>query len=132
MMAIVSPLPTPRAASPAARPRVRSEYSPQLMLTSPSFVRRAGRSGWASAVCWNASHIVRASKATGFSVRRSAAVVSIRALPRLACPRLSPLEPLTGQSVDVVGQPQDEEPDHEHEAHHPRALHDAERDRLPA
>ena len=75
--ATVSSLPTPSAASPAATARTRSAYSPQVQVNSSPLVRIAIRSGWASAVSWNASHAVFASSAAGRSVPLSAVFTSI-------------------------------------------------------
>ena len=76
MIATVSPLPTPRAASPPATFLAWSAYSAHVSDTSSSFVRSATWSATASAVIWNASQTVLASMAGGRSVLRSTVLLS--------------------------------------------------------
>src|SRR3954469_22822724 len=130
--ATVSPLPTPRAARPAATDRTRSAYSLHVQENSSSFVRIATRSGWASAVSWNASHAVAASIPAGRSVALSAVFTSIPGEAYPSGPRPAILEPAVVEAVDVVREPDREQDHHQQEPHHAGPLHDAEGDRAPA
>src|SRR5436190_12034971 len=134
--ATVSPFSTPSAASPAASSRTRSAYSPQVQVKSSPLVRRAVRSGCASAVSWNASAIVLASSATGASVLRSAVVVVVVAVAivlfvpppcRLQEPvtRLPDAKSLSLQASYVVGESHNEHQQDKHEPHYAGAFHDA-------
>src|SRR3954452_18355515 len=128
--ATVSPLPTPSAARPAATDRTRSAYSLHVQENSSSFVRIATRSGWASAVSWNASHAVAASIPAGRSVALSAVFTSI---PRGSLPLMGSanIEAAVVEAVDVVREADREQDHHQQEPHHAGPLHDPEGDRAP-
>src|SRR5215208_6098136 len=121
--ATASPRRTPSSCSPRASASTRSRSSLQVSETSSSLVRTATRSGWSSTVIRKASAIVAAPTA-----REAAAAVGVL----MARAYLADVEALAGEPPDVVRQADHGEPDHEREAHEPRTLHHAERDRPPA
>ncbi len=71
---------SPSPDSPAVSAWTRSPYSRQVMVTSSSFRRRAGRSGCDLTVSWKASAIVEASRPAGRPVRRSAVMLMLSSL----------------------------------------------------
>src|SRR5436190_16929048 len=136
--ATASPRRTPPAASPPAIAWTQAAYSPQVQVNSSPRVRIAGRSGWAAAVAWNASHAVRPSSPAGRSVLLPTVLTSIRleAYPAAAYGKrfasLSHVETLPGEPADVVRQANREQEHYEQESNRAGALHDPERNRATA
>src|SRR3954454_1001029 len=119
--ATVSPRRTPSPASPPASASTRSRSSPQVSETSSSLVRTATRAGNSSAVMRKASAIDRACR------RRETAAAVVAMPPTLPDPEAIPRQP-----ADVVGEADEEQHEHQREAHETGPLHHAERDRAPA
>src|SRR3954454_5750843 len=112
--ATVSPCATPSPARPPATASTRSRKRAQVKDSASSCVRTAIRSGWVAAVSRKASATVAA------------------AVALLMEATLPDAESAVGESAEVVGQADHEQPDHEREADEAGALHDVERDRPPA
>src|SRR4051794_1150720 len=131
MIAIVSPFWSPSAASPAAVLRTSSSYSLQVSSSDPSRVFSARRSGTRLAVNWKTPGAVPWSSASWCGDRSTCVAISIPPFRDSLIPRSVNSCPAR-QPIDVVRQPQNEQPDYEHEADHPCPLHNGIGDRPPA
>src|SRR5690348_4003286 len=118
--AIVSPLRSPSSCRPPASASTRSRSSPHVQEISSSLVRTATSPARLLDVMRKASAIVAA------STPRCAAVLLSTATP---LPGLLHSEAIAPKSIDVVGEPDHEDQDHQDEPHVAGLLHDPERDR---
>src|SRR4051794_17765327 len=121
--AIVSPLRSPSPCRPAAKASTRSRSSPHVHEISSSLVRTATSPARCAEVMRNASAIVAA------STPRFGAVLLSTSTPLPGVLRLLHSEAIAPEPVDVVGQPNDEQHDDQHETDVAGLLHDPERDR---
>src|SRR2546429_468432 len=96
-------------------------------------LRQSSGSPPARTVCSRAGRSLRASRTcsgeAGAGTGGRAASIARRAAVELSIPRVLPhVEALAGQSPDVVGEPDDEDEQHQRDPDCARALHDAEGD----
>src|SRR6476619_5239852 len=146
MIATVSPRPIPSLASPPATSSTRRSSSDHVSETLSSAVRTATIPGWPAAVRRRASLTVGASTARpiageivllsmpsplqpGFRDALGANAISGgRGSGYARRPRSAQVYAGTGQRRDVVGEPDHEDHQDQHEPDHAGALHDLERD----